>query len=147
MTWSYIFQPCRLIHHFHGHAFDRSCIFSRFSVFIGLQAIMTTLSGRVEVNLCRLLSRCETMASEHNCQDWRLEKVNMEICSLLIIYAFNDWRYCLDFVSLVKNSNHVCIVDVLFCYIYMAVLWLPNACMGVAVTRWFFSLNKCCCMC
>lgn len=35
---------------------------------------MTAPSRRVEVNLCRLLSRCETMASENNCQDWRLEK-------------------------------------------------------------------------
>lgn len=31
-------------------------------------------SGRVEVNLCRLLSRCEAMASGSDCQDWRLEK-------------------------------------------------------------------------
>jgi len=38
---------------------------------------MTAPSRRVEVNLCRLLSRCETMASENNCQDWRLEKVNV----------------------------------------------------------------------
>lgn len=35
---------------------------------------MTSSSGRVEVNLCRLLSRCEMMASENNCPDWRLEK-------------------------------------------------------------------------
>jgi len=38
---------------------------------------MTTSVGRVEVNLCRLLSRCEAMASENNGQDWRLEKVNI----------------------------------------------------------------------
>lgn len=51
---------------------------------------MATLSGHVEVNLCRLLSRCEMMASENNCQDWRLEKVNMEMCLLLIICAINE---------------------------------------------------------
>jgi len=46
---------------------------------------MTALSGHVEVNLCRLLSRCETMASEHNCQDWRLEKVNTEMHYILLL--------------------------------------------------------------
>jgi len=63
---------------------------------------MTTLSGRVEVNLCRLLSRCEMMASESNCQDWRLEKVN--ICLMQFIYII---AYCILLLwkSYIKLEN------------------------------------------
>jgi len=45
-------------------------------------------SGRVEVNLCRLLNRCEAMASGSDCQDWRLEKVVRNVF-LVILFAIN----------------------------------------------------------
>jgi len=50
--------------------------------FLVVIKVSMMASGRVEVNLCRLLNRCEAMASRSDCQDWRLEKVMLRFISL-----------------------------------------------------------------
>ena len=60
-------------------------------VLLAVIKVNMTASGRVEVNLCRLLNRCEAMASGNDCQDWRLEKViwNCICCNFVIMYSIN----------------------------------------------------------
>ena len=51
-----------------------------FDIFVQDKIISTRLTmaavgSRIEINLCRLLARCEAMATNNKEDDWRLEKV------------------------------------------------------------------------